>query len=228
MLLGLGLYYLGSVRRWREGSKENRCYSLRGLVRSKASTPANRAKQSQASLPPYAAPPRAPHPAQAMPSARFWSRDPQHQTPTLCGPRSKGPTQRGREARRPLQSPPEAQDGETRLRERNSNCPLGLGTAQAHISARGTLLRGLMRFQVYPGPQLSGARGGAVVRGRTGEKAGLGWLGRERLPGQMPLLLRAVTGDFSRSPNPDSPAARAKRSGDQIASLNWVSKLATH
>lgn len=163
-----------------------------------------------------------------MPSARFRRRDPQHQTPTLCGSRSKGPTQCGREARRPLQSPPEAQDGETRLRERNSNCPPGLGTAQAHISARGTLLRGLLRFQVYPGPQLSGARGGAVVRGRAGEKAGLGWLGRERLPRQMPLLLRAVTGDFSRSPNPDRPAARAKRSGDQIVSLNWVSKLATH
>lgn len=42
-----------------------------------------------------------------------------------------------------------------------------------------------------------------MVRGRAGEKAGLGWLGRERLPRQMPLLLRAVTGDFSRSPNPD-------------------------
>lgn len=48
MLLGLGLYYLGSVRRWREGRKEIRYYSLRGFMRSKASTPANRAKQGQA------------------------------------------------------------------------------------------------------------------------------------------------------------------------------------
>ena len=203
-------------------------------MRSKASTPANRAKQGQALFRPTRHRPEPPTPPkQCLPPAseggilntRLQPREgPGAKGPLSAVARREDPSSLHRKPRmaRP-NSGSEIQTARRVLvpRKRTSALPEhGLAASCVSRFTQG-------RSGAGPGAgQWCG--GGAVVRGPAGEKAELGWLGRERLPGQVPLLLRAVTGDFSRSPNPDRPAARAKRSGDQIASLNWVSKLAAH